>query len=321
MAITPPGIPDKNAGSEIYKPFASPINSAAWEWNDHTRFLEVTQGCSHNGCKFCTFFKNVPFAVDSADHILQWLEYLHSIDANQPIKRIFLQGANPFCLSYNRLMTLAEMIREYLPNVETIGSYCRISDLRDKTAEQLVNLREVGYDHIFIGVESGDGDLLARMNKGYGEEDLYDAGAKLNESGMTWDATFMMGLGGKGYGDRHAIKSAEFFNFATPQTIGGVSLTLIYDDHTNMEPPLLQEVRESTFVEAGEIERLHEMLTFVEHLKCHVNLAFEHSTMPYRFVGRLPDHRQQFLEAIEQTIEAADEEKLRWFRDNRVYEV
>ena len=320
MPIDPPGVPSKGT-EKVYQPFSSPINSAAWEWNDHTQFLEVTRGCSHNKCKFCTFFKNVPFGVNSREHMVQWLEYLQMVNQTKPIKRIFYQGANAFCLSYDRLMGVAELIREYLPDVESLGSYCRITDLKNKSVEQLIKLREVGYERLLIGVESGDGELLKRVNKGFGEEELYESGAKLNESGMTWDGTFMVGLGGKDYGDRHAIKSAEFFNFATPLNIGGVSLTLIYDYHTCKIPPLLQEVREGTFVEAGEIERLHEMLTFVEHLKCHTNLSFVHSTMPYQFAGRIPEHRQQFLDAIEKTIEVADEEKLRWFRDNRVFEV
>ena len=122
--------------------FASPVNSPSYEWRDDTQFLQVTRGCSHNGCRYCTFFKNVPYGKVDLDEVAFYLRFIANGDRSMPVKRIFLQGSNALHLSYDELMEISELIYKYLPNLESIGSYGRISDLRDKSVEQLHGLHE-----------------------------------------------------------------------------------------------------------------------------------------------------------------------------------
>lgn len=295
--------------------FASPVNSPSWEWRDDTQFLQVTRGCSHNGCRFCTFFKNVPYGKVPLDEVEFYLKYTALCDKVVPVKRVFLQASNAFHLSYDELMEIAELVRKRLPNLESIGGYGRVTDLRDKSVEQLNALHDAGYDRLFFGVESADDKLLSLMNKGYDSSELYEAGMKLRESSMDWACTIMFGLGGHGYGFDHAIKTAEFFNTVVPDIVGAVSMTLTYDPYTKMEPPLKRAVERGEFVEAEEVERYEEMRAFVEHLEAPTLFASRHSSMPVGFLARLPEKKHELIEAINKVIDEGDEEGMRRFRE------
>ena len=305
----------KSTGSFKYGPrFASPPNAAPWEFREDTQFLQVTTGCSHNACRFCTYFKNVPYGKVPLDEVEFYLRYIELCDEAIPVRRVFLQASNAFHLSYDELMEIAALVRKRLPHLQNIGSYGRISDLHDKSVEQLRALRDAGYDRIFFGVESADDWLLARMCKGYDSEELYEAASKLKESGMQWACTVMFGLGGRGYGFDHAIKTAEFLNFAEPDIVGGVSLTLAYDPYTHRYPPLKDEVERGMFAEAGEVERYEEMKVFLEHLTAKTLFLSQHTSMPVGFRAVLPDQKPELLERITNIIECGDEIGMERFR-------
>ncbi|MBQ6454584.1 MAG: radical SAM protein [Eggerthellaceae bacterium] len=312
--IDPPGVPATHQRRTHGPRFASPVNSPSYEWNDHTQFLEVTRGCSHNGCRFCTFYKNVPYSKAPLEDVEYYLDYLAMCDKKTPITRVFLQGSNAFHLSYDELMELAEMMYAHLPHLESIGGYGRMSDLRDKSVEQVRKLHETGFEHFYFGVETADDTLLEFMNKGYDAAELYEAGYKLKESGMPWVCGLMFGLGGHNYGDSHAIKSADFVNAIEPGIVTGTSLTLVYDHYTQMVPRLLKDVQSGLFEEAGEIERYEELRTFIEHLNVHTLFSNDHSTMPYRFTVKLPDQKEHVLERLDDIIKEGDEVSMARFR-------
>lgn len=97
--------------------------------------LQVTSGCSHNKCSFCTMYRDVPFQVETVEQIEKDLE---EAKAYAPyIKRVFLENGDPFVLSADKLEKIATMIHEKLPNVETIAMYASIGNVRTKTDEEL----------------------------------------------------------------------------------------------------------------------------------------------------------------------------------------
>ena len=113
--------------------------------------------------------------------------------------RIYLQGADPFIVGYEKLMNVAELIHRYLPSVKSIGGYARVDNIRNKSVEQLRNLKQAGYSNFYFGNESGDDVLLERMNKGYHAQVVVEQLSKLDEAGMEYIVNFLGGLGGHGY--------------------------------------------------------------------------------------------------------------------------
>ena len=111
--------------------------------------IEVTAGCTHHKCKFCTLYHDLPFKfrMSSRKDIesdLQEVKKAVKGLSSGCIDRVFLTGANPFVLSYDKLAAIAELIHKYLPSVKSIGSFARITDVTPKTDEELAKLRELG---------------------------------------------------------------------------------------------------------------------------------------------------------------------------------
>ena len=126
--------------------------------------LQVTTGCSHNRCSFCTMYRDEQFGVEPLGQgevdIQEAREYVPNVT------RVFLENGDPFVLSADRLEEIAVMVHAYLPKVETIAMYASIKNVIGKTDEDLKRLRILGINELNIGVESGLDDALSYMNKG-----------------------------------------------------------------------------------------------------------------------------------------------------------
>lgn len=272
-------------------------------------FLQVTSGCSHNSCRFCTFYKDARFAVSDLSEISADLDEL----AQSPWRhynRIWLQGADSFVLPYDRLMEIAELIYQKLPWVTSIGAFARVTNFRNKSVEQLKNLADAGYGRLTVGVETGDDRLLARMNKGYDAAFALEQMTKVDEAGLTWVGQFLNGLGGHGYGDGSALASAELYSKLSPMLIYTASLTLFKDT------PLYQDVLAGTFAEATENERLEELKTFIAHLECETEIRCEHVSMPVKLAGCLPEDRDRLIALLDQAISENDDGRLEHYRQS-----
>lgn len=127
--------------------------------------LQVTVGCSHNSCSFCTMYRDVPYQVSPMEEIEEDLQEASLYVRN--ITRVFLEGGDAFTLPGERLIEIAERIHYYLPRVKTIAMYANISNIRTKTDEELARMHELKIDELNVGLESGDDEVLRYMNKGY----------------------------------------------------------------------------------------------------------------------------------------------------------
>ena len=143
--------------------FSSGINRPPYETADG--YLQITEGCSHNTCLFCTYFKNQKFRKSTIEEIEADIREIPRIFGTP--KRIFLQGADGFAADYDILMKTAELLHKYVPSVQSIVGYARIDNFYAKTEDQLRNMAAAGFANPYIGVESGDDVVLKRINKGY----------------------------------------------------------------------------------------------------------------------------------------------------------
>lgn len=227
--------------------------------------LQVTVGCTHHACKFCSLYGDLRFRISPAEEVEADLRI---VARYQPrARRVFLVGANPFVLSAGRLIRLADRIRDFLPKVRTIGMFARVSDILQKSAAELRELRARGITGISIGTESGDDASLAFMNKGTTAAEALEACRRLDEAGIEYYLTYMTGLAGAGNGTRAAHATATLFNRLHPYIVGIVSLTLFPDT------PLMREIEAGRFVPMSERERLEELRTFLKELTVPVTIS------------------------------------------------
>ena len=272
----------------------------------YSAFLQVTSGCSHNKCRFCTFYKDAPFRVSPESEIREDLAELRA--AAWLVERLYLQGADPFLLSYAKLQRIADLIHEYLPSVQSIGGYGRVDSVKNKSVEQLKKLKEAGYDMIVFGIESGDDVVLDRMNKGYHAQDIVEQLSKMTEAGLRYSVIFLGGLGGHGYGPDHARKTAKVLNQLTPTRVLASGLTLFPDT------PLMKEVKEGKFVEATETEKIEELIEFVTGLEISTILDATNVSILSPVYGNLPEDKPKILDKLRNMLEMQGEDALRYRR-------
>ncbi len=268
--------------------------------------LQVTVGCTHHACKFCGLYGDLRFRVSPMAEIDADLQI---IARWQPrARRVFLVGANPFALSYERLVQLADRIRDRLPKVQTIGMFARVDDIARKTDAELRELRARGFTGLSIGTETGDDPTLLRMNKGTTAAEILSQSRRLDEAGIEYYFTYMTGLAGAGNGERAARATAELFNRTHPFLIGVVSLTVFPDT------VLGREVQAGLFREAGELERLDELRMLLERLEIPVTIDAHTVSNAVPLFGRLPEDRTRLLRELDMAQAVSDERDLAAYR-------
>ena len=272
-----------------------------------SQLLQVTSGCTWHQCKFCSLYHGTPFRMSPLREVE---EDLRVIRQWQPrARRVYLTGANPFVMSYDKLMDIAILLRKYLPHMESFGMFARVTDIGPKSVEELKNLRHMKLDNLNIGMETAHDPTLERMNKGYHAADILEQLSKLEAAGIRYNVVYLNGLGGKGMGEASAVASAEVLNQLHPWIINIVSLTVF------PEAPLYQEVLNGTYEEEPEVERLLEMRTLISWLAIKTNILANHVSNPVPLTGALPNDQAVILRELDRAIEHLPESELRGYRE------
>ncbi len=289
--------------------------------------LEVTAGCTHHKCKFCTLYNNLPFKFRmsplediesdlqeaqlwSTDPISMLTARLQGIPRPERIQRAFLTGANPFVLKYERLITIADLIRQYIPSIKTIGCFARITDVTLKSDEELASLHQAGYDGLTIGIETGDDEALRFMNKGYAASDIVRQCQRLDKAGIHYSFFYLVSISGAGQGEIGAKATAAICNQLHP-TLIGVNMLTIYPDSE-----LYQEIQRGNWQEESEIEKYKEIRTLLENLEIPTQFAALGASNAFQFQGTLPEDKDALTAALDKIIETVKEADLREYRKN-----
>lgn len=289
--------------------------------------LEVTAGCTHHKCKFCTLYNDLPFKFRmspladvesdlqeaqlwSTDPISMLTARLQGIPGPERIQRAFLTGANPFVLKHERLMAIADLIRKYIPSIKTIGCFARITDITLKSDEELASLRQAGYDGLTIGIETGDDEALRFMNKGYAAADIVKQCQRLDQAGIHYSFFYLVSISGAGRGEIGAKATAAICNQLHP-TLIGVNMLTIYPDSE-----LYQEIQRGNWQEESEIEKYKEIRILLENLKIPTKFAALGASNAFQFQGTLPEDKEALAVALDKIIETVREDDLREYRKN-----
>lgn len=284
--------------------------------------LQATAGCTHHGCKFCTLYEDLPFRFRMSpleeveadlreaqlwgtDPMTLLSARLQGLPRPEGPRRVFLVGANPFVLLPERLEKIAGLARRYLPKVETIGCFARVTDVGLKSDEDLRRLRSLGYDGLTVGVETGDEEALAFMNKGYRARDIVEQANRLDEAGISYSFFYLAGISGAGRGMEGALRTAEVFNQTHPRRVGSSMLTVF----PNSE--LYREIQAGNWREESELEKLEEVKTLIENLTIPVRFETDGASNLIHVRGDLPQDRERLTGYLKSLIAGADEETLR----------
>ena len=270
--------------------------------------IQLASGCTYQKCHFCNLYKDEPFVLSP---LSEFEEDLSEIKSYQPnARRIFITGANPFALSYERLKPYILTVRDYLIKCQSIAMFASIRDIKNKEVWQLRKLHAMGVNGLSIGTESGDDDTLLLANKGYTSQDILEQCRKLDEAGIEYYFVYMTGLAGKGAGYRNAINSAKIFSQLNPFFISVDSLTLFPGTK------LYESEKDGKFIQAGEKERIHELQTFIQNLQLRTHLFANSKSNFYPITAYLPKERNSVIKELQYIIDTIDEKEMNKYRNS-----
>ena len=185
--------------------------------------LQVTVGCSYNRCTFCSAYQGKRFRIKSFEEIKE------DIDEVSPyrIQRVFLADGDALIIPQKKLLQILSYLRRKIKGLERVGIYANAKDILRKDLDELKALKDLGVGIIYLGLESGDPEILKRIKKNATVEELIRAGERVKESGILLSVTVILGLGGVERSRVHAVETGKVLSEMDPDYVGALSLMIV----------------------------------------------------------------------------------------------
>lgn len=271
--------------------------------------LPVTNGCSWNKCTFCEMY-TAPQKKFRARDEAEVLEEIRKCGERMIVQRVFLADGDAMILPTHRLLKILEAIREHLPDVERVTSYCLPRNLKRKSADEMKELRDAGLQMLYVGAESGDNEVLRRVNKGETYESTRDALLKAGEAGIQRSVMILNGLGGKSLSEQHARNSARLMNETQPEFLS----TLVVSFPQGMDRYKEQFPDFEPLDQPGLFRETEQLLSALEL----DNTVFrsDHASNYLVLKGTLGADKQRMLTQVRTAIQTPEQARLRpeWAR-------
>jgi radical SAM superfamily enzyme YgiQ (UPF0313 family) len=255
----------------------------------YSLIVQATIGCAHNGCTFCSMFKDKQFRVRDEQEVLEDLREARR--QFRRVSRVFLADGDVLVLSNDRLLRILEEIARLFPECERVSVYGSPQDVLRKTPAELRGLRENGIEFIYIGAESGSDTVLAAVQKGATRAELSEAIRKIEDADIRASVTFISGLGGKPLSREHAVETGRLITDAEPSYVGLLTLML--------EPsaPMFADQRAGRFAPLAPEEVADETLLLLEHARPVKDCVFRsnHASNYVALKGTLPADRARMI--------------------------
>ena len=224
----------------------------------YSLIVQVTYGCSHNGCAFCDMYDDKHFALRPMAEIREDFELARQL--YRSVERVFLADGDALIRPAGQLLDILGWVYELFPECQRVTCYASPTSLHIRTEEELRALRAAGLTMVYMGLESGCNAVLERMNKGHDAASIIAAGQKARRCGLALSVTAISGLGSLDLLADHAMGTAQALSAMKPEYIG--LLTLMVEPGT----PLERWVREGSFVVPDAPDILRETEIFLHHI-------------------------------------------------------
>lgn len=260
--------------------------------------IQVTVGCSHNKCTFCGAYKDTgkKFRIRTDAEILENIVFAAQHCSGQ--KRVFLADGDALILSQKRLLRIFDLIKRHLPQVSRIALYGNAKAIRSKTIPELKELKELGLHRIYMGLESGDDEVLKKVDKGETADSMIQAGELVRQAGIFLSVTVLLGLAEVAGSLRHAQESARVLNKMQPKQIAALCLMPLSNT------VLGQQYASGEFQLPDAKAMLVELHELIANISCDkVQFMANHASNYLPLSGRLLRDKSKLLAEVERALQ------------------
>ncbi len=269
----------------------------------YSLIIQVTIGCSHNGCTFCPMYWNKKFKMRSFEEVYCDLQAARR--ENPSVERIFFADGDALCLATDKLLPLLGAAKALFPECTRIGIYGRADNILRKTDDELNKLREAGLGIIYLGAESGSAEVLRRVNKGETPEDMILAVHRAENAGIPVSVTFISGLGGRELMEEHAVETGKMIGAMGASFIGLMTLMIAPGSSIS------EDIASGRFEPLNSQDVMRELDLILSNANCKKESVIRSNHASNRLVlkGTLPQDRERLLDQVHRAMK--DEKMLR----------
>lgn len=265
--------------------------------------LQYTIGCSHNLCVFCPAYKQKRFRVRTLDEMRE--DIGSCLPAFVDARRVFLADGDALSAPQQALRDLCSLLRSSFPKLQRVGMYANAGSILGKRPEDLARLREQGLGILYLGIESGDDELLSWMRKGVTASDMVRAGQRVKDAGIKLSVTVLLGIGGAEGGTRHALATGRLLSEIDPDYVGALTTMVVPGT------PLHALQQAGAFTLPGPFELLEELAGILEHTEMRGLFFSNHASNYLSLRVRMPSERARAIETIRELVRQNDRASLR----------
>ncbi|MGD0168464.1 MAG: radical SAM protein [Smithella sp.] len=269
----------------------------------YSLLLQVTTGCSHNKCTFCGTYRQKKLKIKPLEQIKK---DLHEASSYDDVDRVFLCDGDALIIPQPRLEEILKLINDNLPNINRIGTYANAKSILRKSVDELKTLRSLGLKIIYLGVETGNVELLKKINKGVTYEQMVTAARRVKEAGIILSVTVILGLGGIEKSIEHARDTAKILTDIDPDYAGALTLMFV------PETELYEDYLAGRFVlpdKFGFIRELYLMIAESNFTNCY--FTSNHASNYLSVKAYLPREKEKILKMISSVIKEEDLSRIR----------
>ncbi|HBW38044.1 radical SAM protein [Desulfosporosinus sp. BICA1-9] len=263
--------------------------------------IQATIGCPHNKCTFCNMYRDKKFRIRSVTDIKEDLRMAQDYYGNK-VQTIFFPDGNTILMKTDQLIEILNYARELFPFLKRMTVYGSAKFIKLKTLQELRLLKEAGLNRIHSGMESGDDEVLRRIQKGFTALEMIEAGLKVREAGIELSEYILIGIGGRERTYEHAIESARVLNKFTPDFVR--LRTYVPYKRT----PLYEELQQGSFQLLSPHEALRETRLLVANLEGPFELLSDHFSNFAWVNGTIPKDKAIILNSLDQLLEVPENE-------------
>ena len=266
--------------------------------------LQVTVGCSYNRCTFCGAYREKTFRIKRFEEIKEDIDEVSSYSPR--IGRVFLADGDALIIPQKELIRILSYLKAKLRGLERVGIYANAKDILRKSVEELKALKELGLGIIYLGLESGDPEVLKRIKKKGTVDQVIQAARRVKGSGILLSVTVILGLGGVEGSQIHAKETAKVLSEMDPDYVGALSLMIVPGT------PIEREIEAGELILPTPFGLIQELETMIENSHMtHCFFASNHASnyLPLRI--QLPDEKEEALRRIREVLKRKDPALLR----------
>lgn len=252
--------------------------------------IQVTVGCSHNKCTFCSMYKEKQFKIRDLKEVK---EDIINFQHKENVNRVFLCDGDALVLPTKQLIEILDLINKYFKNCQRVSCYATFKDILNKSNEELKLLKEHGLDLVYLGAESGSDKVLENVKKGVSVNDMKEASIKLHDANIEMSVMIISGLGGQELFKEHAYDSAMLINMIKPKYFG--LLSLMVQNNT----PLYEDIESNKFSLISPIQALEELKIMLNNIDIEDCFFSSNHVSNYVYLkGNLSKDKMRLLEEI-----------------------